>query len=267
MDLTEEAIGEFIATGYTVVHFGPEQQSVLASVLASSTAFFGRSKEEKLRHSSKDYNFGYRPMGIEYSVTPDRPDCNECFTLWSGRLDLIPDAAELQDLTAALLQWRSSCAELAEAVLRDCADTFEASAPSFTAASHLQVNNCLSAPAGRGLLQDRHEDGHLITILHATGPGLEIVVNGSVQPITTGFDELLVMAGSILTTLSNDTIPPLYHQVRNLRLDCRQSVMYFVNPELSKPLYSWASTDDRRDLRDAVRSNPLMFGLPAVQEL
>ena len=267
MDVTVEAIDKFIATGYALVHSTQEQQSELASVLACSTAFFGRPKEEKLRHSSKDYNFGYRPMGIEYSVTPDRPDCNECFTLWSDRLDLIPEAAGLQALTASLQRWRSTCAELAEAVLRDCADRFEGSAPSFAAASHLQVNNCLPAPLGRDLLQDRHEDGHLITILHATRPGLEIFVNGSAQPITTGCDEVLVMAGSILTTLSGDTIPSLYHQVRNLQLNSRQSVMYFVNPELSEPLYSWASTEDRRDLRDAVRSNPLMFGLPAVQEL
>jgi isopenicillin N synthase-like dioxygenase len=267
MDVTAQARDEFIATGQTVVHFGPEQQSALASVFACSAAFFELPEAEKLRHSSKDYNYGYRPMGIEYSETPDRPDFNECFTLWSDRLDLIPDAIELQNLTAALLQWHSWCSELAEAVLRSCAEKFEGPVPSFAAASHLQINNCLRAPTGRDLLQDRHEDGHLITILNATGPGLEIFPNGSVQPITTGFDEVLVMAGSILTTLSGDTIPPLYHQVRNLQLSSRQSVMYFVNPELSQPLYSWAATEDRRDLRDTVRSNPLAFGLPAVQEL
>ncbi|MGH8261617.1 MAG: 2OG-Fe(II) oxygenase family protein [Steroidobacteraceae bacterium] len=267
MGLTSGVIDDFIITGYAVVDLGLGERSALENVLARSTAFFGRPEEEKLRHSGEAYNFGYRPMGIEYSVTPDRPDCDECFTLWSDRLDLIPGAGGLQDLTAALLRWRSLCAELADEVLRGCAGKFGGSAPPFAAASHLQVNNYPPAPAGRDLLQDRHEDGHLVTILHATGPGLEIVVNGTAQPFTTAVDEVLVMAGSILTTLSGNTVPPLFHQVRNLQLNSRQSVMYFVNPELSEPIYSWTSPEDQRDLRDAVRSNPLMFGLPAVQEL
>ena len=49
-----------------------------------------RPLEDKIAHGSTDHNYGYRPFGIEYSVTPDRPDMNECFTVWSSRLDLIP---------------------------------------------------------------------------------------------------------------------------------------------------------------------------------
>ena len=42
------------------------------------------------------------------------------------------------------------------------------------------MNYCLPTPPERDLLQDKHEDGHMVTVLHATAPGLEIYVDDEV---------------------------------------------------------------------------------------
>ncbi len=58
-------------------------------------------------------------------------------------------------------------------------------------------------------------------------------------------DEVVIMPGSVLTALSGGKIAPLYHQVRNHGLDDRQSIMYFVNPEIDEPLFGWIEDGER----------------------
>jgi len=234
--------------------------------------FFERPLEEKKAHGSTDHNYGYRPFGVEYSISPDRPDMNECFTVWSSRLDLIPNADDITDLTDAFLAWRDSLAPLVKAILDEVAKNFGTDdAPEFEKASYLQINYCLPTPAERDLLQDKHEDGHMVTVLHATAPGLEIYVNDDVKPMLPARDEIVIMPGSVLTALSGGKIEPLYHQVRNhcLGEGERQSIMYFVNPEIDEPLFGWIDAPDgeRADIREHVQNAPSMFGLPPVEAL
>ena len=265
-----KAASEIIDQGYTVVKLADIDAANLRNALATANRFFERPLEEKIAHGSKDHNYGYRPFGIEYSMSPDRPDMNECFTVWSSRLDLIPDAEGIQDVTDSFLRWRDSLVPLVQAVLDEVAKSFSAGqAPEFEKASYLQMNYCLPTPPERDLLQDKHEDGHMVTVLHATAPGLEIYVNDEVQPMLPAADEVVIMPGSVLTALSGGKIPPLYHQVRNHGLDDRQSLMYFVNPEVEAPLYAWIDTPDgkREDIREHVQNAPTMFGLPPVEAL
>jgi hypothetical protein len=55
--------------------------------------------------------------------------------------------------------------------------------------------------------------------------------------------------------------------VRNHGLDDRQSIMYFVNPVVDEPLYSWVDAGEKQDLREQVLYAPKMFGLPPVEAL
>jgi len=264
------AARDIIDQGYAVVRLGDVDAGRLHTALSTARRFFERPPADKLAYGSTDHNYGYRPFGIEYSVTPDRPDMNECFTLWSSRLDLIPNAADIEDLTGAFLGWRDALAPLVAAILDEVAATYHAGrAPEFEKASYLQINYCLPTPPERDLLQDKHEDGHMVTVLHATAPGLEIYVNDEVQPMLPAADEVVIMPGSVLTALSGGKIPPLYHQVRNHGLDDRQSLMYFVNPEVAQPLFSWVDAPDgsRTDIREHVQNAPTMFGLPPVEAL
>jgi len=274
LNAVAKAARDIIDNGYAVVTLDDLDAANLRTAISTAVEFFQRPQADKLAHGSSDHNYGYRPFGIEYSKTPDRPDMNECFTLWSSRLDLIPNAADITDLNDSFLSWRDSLAPLVAAILDEVAKEFGAeAAPQFEKASYLQINYCLPAPAERDLLQDKHEDGHMVTVLHATAPGLEIYAEGfdsdTVKPMLPGTREVVIMPGSVLTALSGGRIQPLYHQVRNHGLDDRQSIMYFVNPEIDEPLHSWVeSADGRRvDIREHVQNAPSMFGLPPVEAL
>jgi isopenicillin N synthase-like dioxygenase len=264
------AAADILDTGYAVVKLSDIDAANLATALATANRFFERPLDEKMRHGSPDHNYGYRPFGIEYSVSPDRPDMNECFTVWSSRLDLIPQADGVADVTVAFLAWRDSLAPLVQAILDRIAAAFGVdAAPVFEKASYLQMNYCLPAPREREMLQDRHEDGHMVTVLHATAPGLELYVDDDVKPFLPAADEVVIMPGSVLTALSGGKIQPLYHQVRNHGLDDRQSIMYFVNPEVDAPLYAWIDDPNggQVDIREHVQNAPTMFGLPPVEAL
>ncbi|WP_375475312.1 2OG-Fe(II) oxygenase family protein [uncultured Jatrophihabitans sp.] len=269
-DAIRTAAKDILTRGYAVVKLADFDTATLHTAIDTAVDFFQRPLEDKKAHGSTDHNYGYRPFGVEYSMSPERPDMNECFTLWSSRLDLVPNAQDIGGLTAAFLGWRDSLAPLVQSVLDEVARAFGAdAAPQFEKASYLQINYCLPAPAERELLQDRHEDGHMVTVLHATAPGLELYVDGEPTAFLPAHDEVVIMPGSVLTALSGGKIEPLYHQVRNYGLDDRQSIMYFVNPELDEPLFGWVDSADgeRADIREHVQNAPSMFGLPPVEAL
>jgi isopenicillin N synthase-like dioxygenase len=273
-EIISQAARDIVDRGYAVVKLTDLDAGNLKTAISTAVQFFERPLEDKMAHGSTDHNYGYRPFGIEYSRVPERPDMNECFTLWSSRLDLIPNATDIDDLTGSFLDWRDSLAPLVKAVLNEVAQNFGTDeAPEFEKASYLQINYCLPAPAERDLLQDKHEDGHMVTVLHATAPGLEIYAEGegsdTVKPMLPDADEIVIMPGSVLTALSGGKIQPLYHQVRNHGLDDRQSIMYFVNPEIDEPLFGWidSAEGERADIREHVQNAPSMFGLPPVEAL
>ncbi|GAB2463057.1 isopenicillin N synthase family oxygenase [Jatrophihabitans fulvus] len=268
-----QAAKDIVDHGYAVVKLDELGAATLTNAIDTAVRFFEQPLEEKLRHGSADHNYGYRPFGIEYSISPERPDMNECFTVWSSRLDLIPNAHDIEPLTGSFLDYRDTLAPLVKAILDEIAQHFGADrAPAFEKAAYLQINYSIPAPASREFLQDKHEDGHMVTVLHPTAPGLEIYAEGGavdrVEPMLPAADEIVIMPGSVLTALTGGAVEPLYHQVRNHGLDDRQSIMYFVNPEIDEPLYSWVDTGDvKTDIRDDVRNAPSMFGLPPVEAL
>jgi len=265
-----QAARDILDQGYAVLDLTDAGANTLHHAIETANEFFLRPVEDKNAHGSTDHNYGYRPFGIEYSVTPDRPDMNEVFTLWASRLDLIPNADDIPELTGAFLQWRDSIAPLVQAILDEVAQAFDVdAAPAFEKASYLQINSYFETPKDRDLLQDKHEDGHMVTVLHATAPGLEFYVGETATPFLPERDQIMIMPGSVLTALSGGKIQPLYHQVRNHGLDDRQSIMYFVNPVVDEPLYSWLESADgeREDIREHVQNAPKMFGLPPVEAL
>jgi isopenicillin N synthase-like dioxygenase len=251
--------------GWAKLRLSESDRLVLAHLMETSTVFFSQSHVAKCLHAADDAH-GYRAMGQEYSATAERPDVNESLSLWSDRLDLIPHAAHLGPVGALLVDWQRIAADITWSVLEGLAKRFsqERVLP-FRAASSVQVNQYAPAPLSRECLQDRHEDGHIVTLVHGTKPGLELFIDGEPMPVTTAEDELIVMPGSVLTMLTGGSVSPMYHQVRNLGIADRRSVMYFVNPEMREPIVPWVGS--RHDLREAVRSRPNAFGLPDVPSL
>ncbi|MET8081362.1 2-oxoglutarate and iron-dependent oxygenase domain-containing protein [Streptomyces sp. NPDC005303] len=265
----DEAAAEILATGFAWVRLEPSEADLLRSALAGGRAFFALPESVKAQHVSEDMNHGYRPMGQEYSVSAERPDLNECFALWSDRSDMVPGADRLELLLEAWAAYRTILDDIVEGVVTRLARHFGgACAPAFRRASYLQMNNYCAAPAQRDLLQDLHEDGHLVTVHYASGPGLEVRLDGMIKPLEAADESVLLMPGSVMTGLTSGAIQPLYHQVRDLAVPDRVSLMYFVNPSLDKPVHPWSGEPDTSvDLRDAIRSRPLAFGLPHVPDL
>ncbi|KAH8894731.1 2OG-Fe(II) oxygenase [Thozetella sp. PMI_491] len=267
-----QAAKDIVNRGYAIVQLSDLQSGILHRAIGSAAEFFQRPLEDKLLYSRADHNYGFRPFGLEYGITPERPDMNESFNFWSNRRDLIPHAQDIPELMSACLEWRDTLAPLVKGILDDIAKSFGAeTGPSFEKAAYLQTNYFAPMSFERDMLQDKHEDVHLLTLLHATTPGLEIYAEGedseTVLPILPERNQVLVMPGSTLTTLSSGAIKPMYHRVRNHGLSRRQSIMYFINPELDEPLYSWIDAEKSVDIREYVQNAPLMFGLPRVEAL
>jgi isopenicillin N synthase-like dioxygenase len=271
-EVIAKAVEDIMRDGYARVVLTPSQAEVLVDAYAESEKFFAKPVEEKLNHQNTESNsnYGYRPIGVEYSATPDRIDINDSFNVWSDRLDLIPGSDSLDDFTSTLLRWRDLSADLVSGVLAGLAHHYGVvTPPAFASASNMQVNSYFDSTAERDLLQDKHEDGHMVTVINATARGLEIFIDGAQSSGMTAPDELIIMPGSLLTRLTGGEVPPMYHQVRNLNLDNRMAIMYFVNPELTVPVMTWkdAEGQEPEDLREMARLNPLPFGLKPLEIL
>ena len=92
IDPVLKASQDILDRGYAVVKLSDVDTANLHTAIDTAVEFFERPLADKQQHGSTDHNYGYRPFGVEYSASPDRPDMNECFTVWSSRLDLIPNA-------------------------------------------------------------------------------------------------------------------------------------------------------------------------------
>jgi isopenicillin N synthase-like dioxygenase len=181
----------------------------------------------------------------------------------------VPEGASIDAFLRALHEYWAVVAGVADATLRGVARALSAdSSIAFAGASYIEINSYFRTDE-RSLLQDRHEDGHLLTILTSDGPGLEIERGDTWEAIGFGAGELGIMPGSLLTDMTGGRIPPLFHQVRNHHLPSRQSILFLVNPPLDGPIEPWLVTDANRgiNIAERARSNGQSFGLPEAPVL
>jgi len=245
----------------------------LRPVLAEARRFFGSPLQEKARAASAEILEGFRPQGREYSQDPSRPDLNESFSVWprnsansavpsAGREPLHVAMRNLIDVYVPIVT--QTLVYLRRHFVSDDAASFD-----FLDASYLQVNAYRPREAAREFLQDLHEDGHLITIIGADAPGLEVQVDGRMIESDLHEGGVLVLPGSILTAITGGAIPPMSHRVRKHDVEHRLSVMFFVNPSMAAPVWPWVipAGTPRRDLRALVDENSARFGLPRLTEV
>lgn len=233
--------------------------------------FFQLPLIEKVRNRLPN-DTGYRPYGIEYSQTPERPDQVESFTV-SHRVSNPVDqlhADEAKALSEEMLVLFDLLENIAEQIIASlaCKLSNNALAERFCGAfrswSLLQLNS--SHPVGKSFdcINDLHEDGCLITLMSNTGPGLEVLSpDNKFIPITIASGELLLVPGEILSLLSGGTIRPLYHRVRPASDgNVRRSLLFFgdIDPALCQP---WVLNHTNRnvDIGDRVLKNSKRYGL------
>lgn len=264
--------------GFALIRIDAALAGAIDHTFALGRDFFAAPPETKQRYALKAFVEGYRELGPEYSRTPDRPDLTESFSIWHrnrARAELTSWAATcplhgtlhgvfdaMTGLTRKL--FATMAAHWAPGLSGEGAPELR-----FRDGSWLQLNHYEPARFSRELLQDPHEDMHLITLIRADAPGLEIEVDGAFVPAEIGQNELLVMPGSILSLMTGDRIKPLYHQVRNnRRSDPRSAIMFFVNPELDQTLRPWISNDTNAGIDIVARAaaGPSNFGLPTLMD-
>lgn len=255
--------------GYARVELTPSERSQLMNLFEKSKHFFGSGPEHNKKHSNEKLTNGYRPPRSAYNNGDpvNEADVNDSFLYWNARLGAeIPGNDQIPEFLDALETYRSGPArEIMNKLMKALADHYGKKEHPFEAASVLQVNS-FGMPTDRKLLQTRHQDGVLATVIWASAPGLEVFVDDKNHTITFEPDEVVVMPGGILNTMTGGDIKTLYHQVRNHGPESlgRKSIMYFSCPDVHRgPVEPYIANESNEgvDIRDVIKRATDMFGL------
>ena len=224
----------------------------------------GVPKEIKQEFSFSDRTDGFLPQGGERAKYTENVDLCDRFCFWHKHREF--HAAYPFSNTTAYQQVRACEAELSS-IAQDLISGLWAffhsdDRVSVRDSSYLQL--CMyeddSQADDRIYLQDRHEDGHLITLIKPTRDGLVIFPNDVETSVHLADDEIIVITGSLLTLLSDGQIPTMFHAVRNpkMRLS-RKALVYFAIPDLAQT-YTTVLGKKRLDIADFANESHLAFG-------
>jgi isopenicillin N synthase-like dioxygenase len=235
--------------------------------------FFNRSEVDKQSYSMQSFVEGYRELGPEYSQVPERPDLTESFSAWNrnrGRPEVEEVVGGLE-LHRALREVSDELSLIVRGIFRAMADKWAPGSPElrFYKGTYVQLNYYEPARHSAELLQDPHEDAHLLTLVKANAPGLEIEVDGTYVPAGADGNEIVFMPGSLLSLMTGYKIKPGYHQVRNTRRrDPRSSLLLFVNPETDQKLDPWIMNESNAgiDIIERANEGPKQFGMPTLAD-
>jgi isopenicillin N synthase-like dioxygenase len=248
--------------GYARVRLTGPNLDALRGLRTAAAEFFRRGEADKLRHGSDDFNFGFRRFGRQFSITPDVPDMCESFAYWSDDPSLVPHHQGIESFIAALRAYRATAAGLTTDVLDGLAAHYGyTSAIDFGRASYIEVNWYVES-SDRDLLQERHEDGHILSLVAPDRAGLEIEVVGEMRAQSFEEGDVVIMPGALLTTMTGGAIAPMYHQVRNYHFPERTTVLYFVNAPFDGSVEPYVVTDLNRgvDIAQVSRQNSKLYG-------
>jgi isopenicillin N synthase-like dioxygenase len=269
--IAEQHLGQFIRDGFVLIETSDLIQRAVEETFRAGATFFRMSLEKKLR-SRLPQDSGYRPHGVEYSLSPTRPDEVESFTA-SYRVktsDIQSLTKEGDDLYRKMLGLFDLLEPIAENFIVRLAERLANLSQSdrFRSALHissiLQLNYSRPAETRMDYLNELHEDGCLLTISSVTGPGFELQASdGSFLPLTPTGNKVLFMSGEILWLLSGGKVRPVHHRVLPVSTCLeRMSLLLFVDihPKLCSP---WIKNqiNEGIDIGERVLKNSTRFGL------
>ena len=252
---------ELIDQGYSILTTPVHLQKDFWGAIELYSTIPNFSKNE---FSYPDKTDGFMPFGMEYANSTNNVDLCERFCYRDKyRSDHRHHPFSDHQFYRHVVDFESGISAIAERVLEHIMQQFSVAEPIETrSSSYLQFcsYNKEYRKNDREYLQDRHEDGHLITFVKASRDGLVIFPNGERQRVKLADDEIIVFTGSLLTELSDGKIPYMDHAVLNPVVHVeRASIVYFVIPELKR---KYTSFIERRnlDLEKIANENHESFG-------
>lgn len=213
---------------------------------------------------------GFFPFGAEYSSIEEHPDLCERFCYWPAHASKRKDFEFIRSsFFASVDVFERQISELAQALMDGICSEFGVSplAP-FRSASYMQlcVYGVQAPNIERRFAQDPHEDGHMLSFIKPSREGLVLVKGRSLEPVRLLENEVAVLAGSLLTELSDHAIPAAYHAVLSPQKPmARSSLIYFANPSSEQALTSFFRRQPI-DLNSTVNARHIGFGNQPIQQ-
>lgn len=250
-----------ITQGFAVVKLPLLTQS---NVWSAMERLAGASPEMKQNFSFPERTDGFLPKGGEYSKYTGKVDLCDRFCFWHRYREL--HAPNIFSKTTAYRDV-SSCEEqlasLAQQLISELWAFFH-SDEQIVIRNNSYLQLCIYEEFhqldDRNYMQDRHEDGHLITLIKPTRDGLVIFPNDIETPVHLADDEIIIISGSLLTLLSDGQIPAMYHAVSNPKIPlARKSMVYFAIPDLSQT-YTSLLSKKRLNVADFADESHRAFG-------
>tara|TARA_B110001454_G_C12709456_1_gene430089 strand:- start:828 stop:1691 length:864 start_codon:yes stop_codon:yes gene_type:complete len=225
-----------ITHGYAIVKMTTSAQKAVWSALDEISRV---PEDVQADFCFPDRTDGFLPKGGEHAKYTDNVDLCDRFCYWHHHRALHAGHPFIH--TPAYQNIVNSEAELsclAQSIVTGLWDFFR-NEEQVTIRDSSYVQLCMYERKyqedDRTYLQDRHEDGHLITLIKPTRDGLVIFLNDREVPVHLADDEVIVITGSLLTLLSDGQIPTMYHAVRNPKMElARKSLVYFAIPDLQR---------------------------------
>jgi hypothetical protein len=220
-----------IRSGYSIIDLNNSMSSDFSTI---QRAFMGINDEDKKSFSFPLRTDGFMPMGLSFARDREKIDLNETFWYWPRFCDEHKKHRfHKHELYSTMSNYEKEVSNIAQRIMNDICKIYGyPERPSIRDHSYLQFNcyrEDLRLPHRR-YLQDKHEDGHIITVIKPNAPGLVLFIGNMEYLVELSPNQAIVVAGSLLTELSEGDIEPMYHAVLNLTLPAaRASLVYNVN--------------------------------------
>jgi hypothetical protein len=263
-----ESVASIVMKGYAVIKIPIGTQAAMWHALDGINSVLPELREE---FSFPDLTDGFLAIGGEHAKYTTHVDLCDRFCYWhKHRANHRQKKFAEEKIYSAIVTCEFEMHAMAQKMIAGLWDFFNgAGQVDIRDSSYLQL--CMYANehrvSDRRYLQDRHEDGHLITLIKPTRDGLVIFPDGPDArevPVFLHDDELLVISGSLLTALSDGRIPPMYHAVKNPFVHMeRKSLVYFAIPELSQA-YTTLLARNRINVAELANESHRAFGNTAL---
>lgn len=265
-------IQEFETAGYLKLSVTDSVLSSIRRIFDLTPHFFRRSPHEKMVDAIAELNEGWRNLGGEFSIGPERPDLHESFWVTPRYEEQVGSKYSPLGLTLyrEMRSYISMLGDIERTVTKELVEFVTGNAnvePGFSCERDSDLQALYYQPSlhDRECLQEPHDDSLYMTFLKANRPGLELQRdNGAYLGVELRDDELIVMPGEILALLTGYKIKPQIHKVaRHSDQIERLALGYFAYPNIEPNSFldAWITneTNDGVNIMHRVIKNQAQF--------